>query len=164
MISPGMYKKSLHGLDDERELLNFIEKNYWPVEMHNLRHNILRCTVLHQELIQTQENDDTVLTSLLKAFHGKYPKTRDDLLEKHESRGSCGQIRCNAGDDKSVLPMGGSSDFNYCRLKLPPNLIIPRNLWLQLNKMPLPTCPIQRKERALFYNIGKSGASISLEF
>lgn len=74
-----LFRNVVCALVEEVKFLKFIENDKWPMEMEALREKLLRTTIMGTELTENQSNDESILESLVQAFHRPFT-TRDEQL------------------------------------------------------------------------------------
>lgn len=72
-----MHWCSSQALNEEKTLLDYIEKDEWLTEMATLRSNKHRSTTLDKELTENTGNEEVIFPSLLEAFRRYFPKVAE---------------------------------------------------------------------------------------
>lgn len=67
------FKLAVFALQEEAKFLKYINEDEWPANMDTTKENILRTTVLDQELNSNNGNDTDILPSILRCFTRLYP-------------------------------------------------------------------------------------------
>lgn len=80
-------KHAPSALYDRKEVLKFIGRQSWCREMHTLRDNLLRITVIGAELCENQGIENDVIKSVYKFYKRNFPTHADSLRQVEHRMG-----------------------------------------------------------------------------
>ncbi len=79
------FKMAMSALDEEKKFLKYLGSTEWPSQMISIRRNLLRSTVMDDEIESNKGNEHTVLTTLRQSLMAVSPnlvKTCDERLKQ----------------------------------------------------------------------------------
>lgn len=79
-----MYSNPMCVLQIEKKFLIYTEKDQWSTETDTAGSTMLQSTILGDEIVENDGNDDIVITSLLEAFRRHCPILTDEVEQQQK--------------------------------------------------------------------------------
>lgn len=98
------YKISINIIEDANTFLKYLHKAYWPENMNAIRDNLLRSTILDEEIMSISGNSHTVLQSVKAALKICYTKTFFELDLRWEQVVQAHSNKITSNTDKVDAP------------------------------------------------------------
>lgn len=80
-----LYKCVLLAPEEKKEFLNFIKGNKWASEMETIKNNTLKPSTMYKKVVEYQDDNQTVLVSLLEAHQRHLPSLINELQSLYSS-------------------------------------------------------------------------------